>query len=214
MSDLVADAEALSDVYWIGGSPCAGKSSIADLLGRRFDLTVYHADERMDALWGRVTPARQPVVSRLADMGCDELWMRPVAEQVATAAAAYDESFDLILDELLPLAQAGPLLVEDAALLPARVIPLLTDPRRAVWVVPTPAFQREHYSRRPWVTDVLRDCADPDAAFERWMRRDERLADWVVESVRRWGGVAYQVDGTRTVAELATLIAARFGLDR
>ena len=37
----------LPHVFWIGGPGCSGKTSLADLLGRKYDLRVYHVDDQM-----------------------------------------------------------------------------------------------------------------------------------------------------------------------
>lgn len=62
-----------SHVYWIGGSPCAGKSTIADTLSASFGLTVYRCDDAYVPHQALITPERQPIFSRLAAATCDEV---------------------------------------------------------------------------------------------------------------------------------------------
>lgn len=38
----------LKNVFWLGGSPCAGKSSISEILANRFDLEVYQVDKALE----------------------------------------------------------------------------------------------------------------------------------------------------------------------
>lgn len=33
------------DIYWIGGSPCSGKSTIAEILAEKHDFTVFKCDD-------------------------------------------------------------------------------------------------------------------------------------------------------------------------
>ncbi len=35
----------MSSVYWLGGSTCAGKTTIANILSENYGFTVYHCDE-------------------------------------------------------------------------------------------------------------------------------------------------------------------------
>ena len=36
----------LSHILWIGGSPCAGKSTVADIIRDRYGIVLYQADDR------------------------------------------------------------------------------------------------------------------------------------------------------------------------
>lgn len=41
--------QALAHVWWVGGSPCAGKSTLAAILARRHGLALYRCDEALAA---------------------------------------------------------------------------------------------------------------------------------------------------------------------
>jgi len=47
--DMSETENRLSNVFWLGGSPCSGKSSISEILPQRFNLDVYHVDEAFAA---------------------------------------------------------------------------------------------------------------------------------------------------------------------
>jgi adenylylsulfate kinase-like enzyme len=57
MADL---KDQLAHILWMGGSPCSGKTSIADLLADQYSLVVYHVDEMFDEHQRRVTGEKQP----------------------------------------------------------------------------------------------------------------------------------------------------------
>lgn len=205
----------LAHVFWVGGSPCSGKSSITQILADEHGLNVYRCD---DAYWEhakRVAPVEQPTFHRLAQMAWDEVWMRPVEVQVAEEIACYREEFAMIVEDLLALDRSRPVIAEGAALLPDLVSGLLLDRSRAVWVVPTEPFQREHYTleKRPWVKDILRHCQDPTQAFANWMERDVGFTEWVVRRARELDLEVLMVDGKRTIAENAGAVAGYFGLE-
>jgi hypothetical protein len=105
-----------------------------------------------------------------------------------------------------------PVLVEGSAILLADVAPTLASPADALWLVPTRTFQAHHYAQRPWIGGVLRECADPAAALERWMERDARFAAWLEDEARALGLACIAVDGSRSVEELAGVVAGWFGL--
>src|SRR5687768_9267393 len=96
----------LAHVYWIGGSPCSGKSSIAEALAATYNMQLYKADDAYFRHTKGVTPERQPIFYKIAHLSADELWMRDVEEQVIEELALYREEFPLIVDDLLALPRA------------------------------------------------------------------------------------------------------------
>src|SRR5437764_181403 len=122
----------LDHVYWIGGSPCAGKSSIADALVESYGYELYRCDEAYFKHTTKITPEQQPMFHRLIHLSSDDLWMRPIAQQIREEIILYHEEFPLILEDLLSRPRIKPILAEGAALLPECVHPLLLHPRQAL----------------------------------------------------------------------------------
>ncbi len=197
---------------WIGGSPCAGKSTLATLLANKYGFAPYRCDEALDTHQRRLTASSHPLMHKLTNSSWNDLWTRPVAVQIREELTFYHEEFPLILDDLRAYPDDTPLLVEGTALLPELVAPLLTAPQQAVWLVPTAAFQREHYARRLWIHDILRQCDDPAQAFENWMRRDIGFADTVERQAQEQRLRVLRIDGTVGVEALATLVEKWFQL--
>lgn len=209
---------ALSHVLWIGGSPCSGKSSICEILAGRHNLQTYHCDALFDAHLQRATRADSPAFHQLqallsGPMSWDNIWMRPVDVLINHELAIYNEEFAMICDDLLAMPNDRPIIAEGAALLPERVAPLLSAPHQAIWIVPTPAFQLEHYSQRPWIRDILQTCTDPDQAFQNWMARDAGFAQTVIKQAETHALTTMIVDGQRTIAENTAFVEAHFNLN-
>lgn len=202
----------LSHVYWIGGSPCSGKTSIAAALADAYKLQLYHADQAYFRHANVVTPERQPTFHKLVHLSADALWMRTVAKQVTEEVMHYQEEFPLILDDLLALPATRPILAEGAALLPECVVPLLGAPHHAIWIVPTPAFQVAHYAHRAWAQEVVAACSDPQQAFQNWMQRDMRFAEHVTQSAQRLKTRTLVVDGGRSLIDNRALVERYFQL--
>jgi hypothetical protein len=192
----------LAHIYWLGGSPCAGKSSIADSLVQAYGFQLYRYDDAFFRHEKIVTLEQQPIFHRLVHLSSEELWMRrSVEQQLAEEITLYREEFPLFLDELLCLPGSKPILVEGAALLPECVKPLLLNSQHALWVVPTREFQLYHYSHRMWAKDVVKDCSDPEQAFKNWMERDIGFASFVTQETAKLALDVLVVDGKRTLAE-------------
>ena len=203
----------LSHVFWMGGSPCSGKSSVARKLADEYGLRAYHCDEASADHQQRLTIDRQPMLHKWTHSSWNELWMRPVDILLAEAIACYQEHFQLVVKDLLTLPRSKPLLAEGTCLLPGSVNEVLSSRDQAIWIVPTETFQKAHYrDRGPWVDAILSECADPDRAFQNWMDRDAESARWVTRATDELGLTNLLVNGKRSLADNTRLVAEHFRL--
>ena len=192
----------LRHVYWMGGSPCAGKSTMAGLIAAAHGLTHYHIDQELRTRLPKPEPARQPCLAYWVSSTWDELWMRPVDVLLDDVIRCYQEQFDLVIADLLAMDAGAPILVEGNSLLPDSLAPFLFDRRRALWVIPTEAFQRRNYPNRgEWVQYILSQCSDPDQALQNWMDRDVAFAAWIEGRVKDLGLAHFTVDGVQSIEQ-------------
>ena len=210
------------NILWIGGSPCAGKSSVSTLLAERFDFQLYRVDFALRSQMDRIDPDLHPTLSRWLTATCDQRWLKPVDELLDDAIGCYQDHFKMIAEDLPLLHEAAgqahesgapAVLAEGTALLPGSVAALATSPVKAIWIVPTPAFQLEHYRRRPWVKEMLADCTDARLAFDNWMDRDIRFAQWVSEQALKHAYDVLWVDGASSIEDNAQRVADHFELE-
>ena len=195
----------LSHILWIGGSPCSGKSSIARQLAQRHGLPLYSCDEHFDAHKELIDPQRQPTFHALIQMTWNQVWDRTPEQLLQSEEAIYREEFEFILDDLLAHDRSLPLIAEGTALMPDLVAPLLADRSQGIWIVPTEAFQRQHYRQRgPWVDQILNQCDNPDQAYENWMGRDAAFARNVEARAAALRLEVLRVDGRRSIEENAS----------
>ncbi len=201
--------EELAHVRWLGGSACSGKSTAARTLAAAHGLTLYSCDDRFEEHRRRASPERHPGFHRLMDLPPEELWTRPVAAQVQDLLRFYEDEFAMVVEDLRSL--PGPVLAEGVGLLPARVAEVLAEPRRACWLIATPAFRRHHYPRRPWLDELLGRCPDPRQAFADWMARDDEIAAFLEAEAASRGLPVRAVDGG-TEEETVAALERLFGL--
>ena len=193
----------LKNVFWLGGSPCAGKSSISEILARCFDLDVYHVDEAFETHMQSLVPAHQPALAKWCASSWNERWMQSIDSLVQNVIACYQEHFALILKDILTMPKHQPLLIEGTALLPRQVASLSPKKNHAMWVIAAADFQREHYRKRKWARGIVEQCDDPELAFDNWMERDVRFAEWIQAEVKALGFQLLKVDGSQTIEEIA-----------
>lgn len=211
------------NTFWIGGSPCAGKSSVSALLASRYNLEIYQVDFELRSQIDRIDPIRHPALSGWLAASCDQRWLKPVDALVDDAIGCYRDHFKLIQDDFISLHEnyknadrtdTPAILAEGTALLPESVAQCRVLPSKAIWMIPTPAFQLEHYRRRPWVKEMLADCTDAATAFDNWMARDIKFAQWVSEDAVKLGYDVLWVDGVQSIEENAVRVADHFGLEK
>ncbi|MFN8444306.1 MAG: hypothetical protein U0175_26220 [Caldilineaceae bacterium] len=81
MSNKLTDFSYLC--YWIGGSPCAGKSSVTNLLAAQFGLTTYHVDDHFNRHAQHLDPnssaCTNPLVGCKLESALDEATRATVA---------------------------------------------------------------------------------------------------------------------------------------
>jgi 2-phosphoglycerate kinase len=116
-NEVMSDATRLDHVYWLGGSPCAGKSSISEILAERFNLEIYPVDTAINVHFQRINPHQHPNLCHWQAMSWEERWMLPQAELLSEVIACYSEHFSLVFDDVMDFASKRRLLVEGSALL-------------------------------------------------------------------------------------------------
>jgi len=196
-------------VLWLGGSTCAGKTTVARLLAAEHGLHLYACDDAFEEHRRRARPERHPGFCRLMDLSGPELCALPVERQVEGLTGFYQDQMEMIVEDLLRIPGSGPVLAEGSGLLPELVAPLLSDPGKALWMIATPEFRRRRYPQRgPWVS------ATPADVFRRWMERDDILAARRSERASALGLAVLSVDGSLSIAETAGAVASSLGLRR
>ena len=198
------------NIYYIGGSPCSGKSTIAQALAERFSLRYFRVDDRLDAYLARAAAERLPICKSLAAMTPDENWLRDPEEQCRTELLFYEETVDYLMADVEALDDNA--IIEGAACMPCLMPWLNVPPERYIAIVPEAEFQLMHYRKRPWVKNVLAGCSDRELAFARWMKRDMLFAEEILRQAEENGFRAIVNDGSRSIEEMIGLVAAHFAL--
>jgi 2-phosphoglycerate kinase len=201
-----------SQAYILGGSPCSGKSSIAEKLTALYGFHYYKVDDHDQEHLQRCQPDKQPVMFKYSRLSWNEIWSQPVLQLLADELTFARERFQFILEDLGRLGLEKPLLLEGAAILPELIEPYPLKHQNAVFMVPTPEFQIRHYKQRPWIAQILNGCQDPARAFENWMERDTLFGQEVIRQAKAHEFATISVDGTISLDEQFEQISARFGL--
>ncbi|MEI6603404.1 MAG: hypothetical protein WCL54_07945 [Clostridia bacterium] len=198
------------NIYWLGGSPCSGKSTIAEFLVRDYGFRYYKCDDHLDEYIERGVEEDIPIMKRLKAFTTDEMWLRDVDEQVQISIDYFLATFHMILEDIQNLDQK--VIVEGAAIMPIHAKNFAIDPTRYVCIVPSRAFQLEKYAARTWAYDRLMDSSDPHQCFKNWMERDCRFAERVKKDAVAFGFHTIEVDGNQSIDENYQFVKNYFDL--
>ena len=196
-------------LYMIGGSPCSGKSTIASLLARQYQLRHIKLDDLLNEMISQANADSQPICLLRKDRSPEQIWMRNPEEMADEEWHFYEEIFPYVKSYLIKN-QNRPLLVEGAGLLPHLVKKLECPASSYLCLTPTADFQKKHYRQREWVPYVLEGTTNPNKAFENWMQRDILFAQMVRKEAMELGYSSLLIDGSQsenqTMKEVARLL--------
>ncbi len=201
-----------SQAYILGGSPCSGKSTIAERLSHQFNLQYYKVDDYEKEHANRCRSESHPVMYKYSKMSWNEIWMRPVSLQVQEEFEYYRERFEMIIEDLEKYDSNKPMILEGAAYLPELLELNNANPKRVVFLVSTKEFQLRHYVQRGWIQHILKECEDPKEAFDNWMMRDHLFGQEMLNQAKVRNYETILVDGKQNINEHYEKVRAFFGL--
>lgn len=213
MASHTRTVRALSQVRWVGGGSGAGKTTLAQRLSDRYGVRVYSCDETIRAHSAALGAAAAPLLDGFRRMSMDQRWVRRDPQTMYASFPWFQgEGFDLIIEDLRTLPPDEVVVAEGFRLLPHLIRPYLTDPRHAVWLIPTPAFRRDAFTRRDAREAFWRRTSDPHRALANLLDRDRIFTDAVAADANHNGLATIVMDGNRTAENLAEDLADRFDL--
>lgn len=205
---------AIAHVFWIGGPPDCGKTTVATIIAARHRLQAYHFDRHEMAHFGRLDPERHPALyaAHPDRMTSEQRWLGSSPEQMARETiASWSESFEMALDDLLALPRAPGVVAEGPGMFPELVAPLISDPRQAIWLVPSEAFKLASVDRRAKPGN-RHETSDPERATRNLTARDLLMTAHIRRTAAQHGLLVIEVDGSVGVEAVVTLVESRFGL--
>ncbi|HMA59432.1 MAG TPA: hypothetical protein VKN64_03995 [Halanaerobiales bacterium] len=204
----------INNTYFIGGSPCSGKSTTAEILSNKYDLKYYKIDDYEFAHLERAEKEKHPTMSKYKQMNWDEIWMRDPKLQANEEFQFYRERFEFVLDGLKKYNENDKIITEGAALLPELLNELNIDKNRISYMIPEKEFQIKHYTKRTFKDHILKECSQPKKAFENWMERDHIFAQKVKGQAKKFGYDLLEIDGSNTIESNLNIIENHFNLTK
>lgn len=199
------------NIYFIGGSPCSGKSTVTEILSKKYDLSYFKVDDFLDKYTKLGASKGYEICTKQEALSPEEIWMREPQLQCDEEFTFYEEIFEFVMDDLRQIEAKG-IITEGAAFVPKLMKKIGISKDRYVSITPTKDFQITHYSQREWVTYVLEGCSDKDKAFSNWMGRDVLFAKEVQRQCGQEQYMSIVNDGSIEVVKMVEMVASNFGL--
>lgn len=134
-------------VIWIGGPPASGKTTVATWLACRYGLRLYSADTRTWVHRDRALAAGVEAAARWEAMTPAERWERSSVADMLEMSLHHQRGA-MVIEDLAAL-PVSPLIVAEGSVLPASAVRTGIAVRtQAVWLLPTPRFQRQQLRAR------------------------------------------------------------------
>ena len=204
----------LDHVRWVGGGSGAGKTTVARSIAERFGLEFYSTDSTLSVHSERLGPTEAPLLKQFRQMSLDERWVqRDPTTMYATFPWFHGEGFELLVEDLHSMPTNRPLLVEGFRLIPHLVRPLVSDPKHAAWLVPTPEFRLATFSQRQGFDAFWERTSDPEQALSNLLERDRIFTDEIALDARQHQFKVIRVDSTQTVDDVVIELVSLFEVD-
>ncbi len=198
-------------IYWLGGSTCAGKTTISNILSETYGIMVYHCDKYLGEHIEKSNVQESPNLNQVTKMGWNDILSMQVDEYLNWTISLFSEEFDMILEDLDKLFDGKPILVEGVDLLPGLIKNEMID-NHALWLVAEEAFYKEHQMQREELFDRLKECSDPEQALHNYMSYDLAFGKYVENDAKRLGLKVMTAEKDRDIMKNVEAIASYFKL--
>lgn len=208
-------AQRLAHVRWIAGGTGAGKSTAARILANRAGAVIYHGDRAEHEWLSRCTQRDHPHMFAGLRLSVEDRAAMTPEEKFRRMSCRHGETIGFVIEDLLALPADRPVLVDWFGNTPHDVLPLLTWPGQAAFLLPAQDFRSRMLGAR---------YADPDRARANWGSVDVAVALanrlgrddlWDAEIRRQASEVdlpVIDIDGTRDAEAVADGLARQFRL--
>jgi hypothetical protein len=143
-------------------------------------------------------------------MSPDERWLDMDPSEMAQFSLEMNaERFRTMADDVLALPGSPLVVMEGTPLLPWLVEDYLEGTKNALWLIPTPEFQRERLLERSTVT--WDETSDPERALANRIEREHRVTEAIERAADERGLTTLRVDGSRDLSRMQEAVEATFG---
>jgi len=202
----------LQNVFWILGTPCGGKSTIARLVAEKCGAIVYSADERFSQHKTVANPAEQPVLCR-EFKDWESYFEQPINEYSLWLKAVQDDLISMIIVDLLKLSEKRTVIFE--GILNIETIAKIAGYKKIVFLGATEEVIRESYFDREDKKDMHRligSLSDPKGKYKKVLDLVVSDSERDIKKAKEIGLKVIIRDKDISVIEILEKVQRHFGL--
>lgn len=203
----------MKKIFFIGGSPCSGKSTVAQMIAKQHNFQYYQVDDSLYDFIKLGQAAGKLYSSKAAEKDVNEIWLCDPVVANKEELEIYREIFQFVMEEVSNLKGSNPIIAEGVAFMPELMHSIGTPKDSYISIVPTREFQYNYYRQRPWVAKVLEGYKDKEQAFTNWMERDVLFAKYTRNMSETLGYETLIIDGSKDIVDTYERVSKVFGLE-
>lgn len=199
-------------IYWIGGSTCAGKSTISNILSETYGFIVYHCDEYLGKHIEKSHPQKHSNLNKVAKVSWDDILSMKAEDYINWTIDIFSEEFEMILEDIANLPDGKPILIEGIDLLPKLIKDQIIDTNNAIWLVADEAFYKEHQLQRREMFERIKVCANPEQALLNYMNFDLAFGKYIEDEAKRLDFKVIVIENDIHLMKNVEIISSHFKL--
>ncbi len=202
----------LKQIYFLGGAPCSGKSTICERLARKYGFDSYKVNDYIDKHIKEAIKRGYPMISKLSKLAWDEILSRDLNTQVYEEFIYYKEILSLVVEDIEKMSLKRPLIVEGTFILPDFIEKMKIKRENNLFLVSTIPFLLRHYRKSQFRQEIINQCENKEKAFENWMKRDIEFGKIIVQEVKKNRLNLIMIDIENTINENVNEVEKRLKL--
>lgn len=208
----------LSHIFWLGGGPCSGKTTVSDVIGKEHNVSIYHVDQRRDELHALADSKRHPKTIELSTRVRDEGWQAvvgqafslPVNESIEMLKTYFREETDLAIQVLKSLPADRPILVDSTHVLP-EFAKEICGQDNAFFLLATDDVIRRRNRKRHAENNSMLGFTWPPELIEKQERSFIARTNYIRRTAQEHGYFALEIDGQLSPQQVEILVVEHFG---
>lgn len=202
-----------SSVYWLGGSTCAGKTTIANYLSENYGFMVYHCDEYLGKHIEKSNAEEHPNLFKLTTLKWEDIINMPEDEYLAWVMDTFSEEFHMILEDLDTQISDKPVLVEGINLLPKLLKDIIKEGNHAIWLVADETFYSLHQMQRKELYDRINECKNPEQALHNYINFDLAFGKYIKKEAQKHDLKVMVIENNNDISKNIEIVSKHFHLN-